>query len=58
MRSFFITDYMKSVGAFHSLLGGILGVGANSLAELSKLVAVGRVLRLGQAGVTAQCAMF
>ena len=54
----FITDDMKSVCAVHSFIGGVLGVDANFLAESSNLVAVGRVLRLGQAGVTAQCAMF
>ena len=54
----FITDDMKSVGVVHSFLGGVLGIGANSLAQTSNLVAVGRVPRLGQAGVTAHCAIF
>ena len=57
-RNVFITDDMKSVSAFYSFLGGVLGVGANTLAQSSKLVSVGRVLRLGQAGVTAHCAIF
>ena len=43
---------MKSVGAIHSFIGGVCGVGDNTLAKLSKLVAVGRVPHLGQAGVT------
>ena len=55
MRNVFITDDMKSVGAVHSFLGGFLGVCANYLAQFSKLVDVGQVPRLGQAGVTAQC---
>ena len=57
-RNVFITDDMKNFGDIHSFLGGVLGVGTNSLARLSNLVAVRRVPRLGQAGVTAQCAMF
>ena len=46
MRNFFIMYDMKSVGAVHSCLGGVLEVGANSMAHSSKLVAVGRVPRL------------
>ena len=49
---------MKSVGAVQSFPCGVLGVGTNPLEQSSKLVAVGRVPHLGQAGVTAQCAMF
>ena len=43
MRNVFITDDMKSVDAVHSFLGGLLGIGANYLAQSSKIVAVGRV---------------
>ena len=43
MRNVFITDDMKSVVTIHSFIGGFLGVGSNSLAQLSKLVAVGSV---------------
>ena len=57
-RNVFITGYMKSVGSVHLFLGGVLGVGPNTLAQSSKLVAVGRDSRLGQAGVTAHCAIF
>ena len=41
-----MTDDMKSVGAVHSFIGRVLGVGAKSLAKSSKLVAVGHVPRL------------
>ena len=36
----FITDVMKSVGAVLSFLGGVLGFGANSLAQQSKLFSI------------------
>ena len=58
MSNVFITDDMKIVGAVNSFLGEVLGVSANSLAQLSKLVAVGRVPSLREAGVTAQCEIF
>ena len=57
-KNFFITDDMKIVGAVHSFLGGVLGVGDNPLAQSSKLVAVRLVPRLGQAGMTMQCVVF
>ena len=56
-RNVFRTAGMKSVGAFHSFLGGFLGVGASPLSQSSKLVAIGRVTRLGQVGVMRQFAI-
>ena len=41
---------MNIVCAFHLFLGGVFGVNANPLEQFSKLVDVGRVPRLGQAG--------
>ena len=48
---------MKGVGAFHSLIGGVFRVDADSLAESAKLVAVGSVPGCTQLGVAAESAM-
>ena len=57
-RDIIVLNGFESVGTVKAFLGGIVGAGANALAESSKFICVGGIPDVFVAGVSAELAVF